>query len=348
MKEALIETARQAVRLGVRASIMGRPHGLVPMYHRIAEPSVDPWDIAVSPRHFAEHLEVLRDWARCRTFADFATALHGDEPEKRSVAITFDDGYVDNLTTALPLLEKHDVPATVFILTSTIGAGREFWWDALARVFLTTPRLPRMLELEIGGETRRWNLGDGADCTPEELRSFRDWRIKRDGPRHARDRTLGEVWLALFSSPRDITEELFGRVIAWAGADRAGAADGHPLTIAELGRLGGSRLIEIGGHTMRHPPLDTLTREDAEREIAGGRRELVEMIGRDVTTFAYPFGRHGGRVPDLVREAGFSAACTAAQFLAVGKVDPYRIPRLIMRDWDGDTLARMLRQFAGA
>ena len=88
MKETLMETARQAVRLGVRASIMGRPHGLVPMYHRIAEPSVDPWDIAVSPKHFAEHLEVLRDWARCRTFADFATALHGDEPEKRSVAIT--------------------------------------------------------------------------------------------------------------------------------------------------------------------------------------------------------------------------------------------------------------------
>ncbi len=348
MKEALLEGARRAVRLGVRASILGRPHGLVPMYHRVAEPSVDPWDIAVSPKHFAEHLEVFRDWARCRTFGGLAAALHGDGAGKRSVAITFDDGYVDNLTTALPLLEKRDVPATVFILTSTIGAEREFWWDALARVFLTTPSLPRVLELEFAGETRRWDLGDGAECAPGELRTFRDWRIKRDGPGHPRDRTLGEVWLTLFRSPRDVTEDLFAQVVAWAGVDRAGSRDAHPMTASELDRLCASDLIEIGGHTMRHPPLDTLTPEEAEREIAGGRRDLSEMIGRDIATFAYPFGRCGGRVPDIVRDAGFSAACTAAQFLAVGKVDPYRIPRLIMRDWDGDTLARMLRQFAGA
>lgn len=347
MKEALIEGARRAVRLGVRASIMGRPHGLVPMYHRIAEPSVDPWDIAVSPKHFAEHLEVFGDWARRRTFAGLASALHGDAPEKRSVAITFDDGYVDNLTVALPLLEKHDAPATIFILTSTIGAAREFWWDALARVFLTTPRLPRVLELDVAGGIRRWDLGDGAECTPEELRAFHGWRIK-DGPRHPRDRTLGEVWLTLFQSPRDITEDLLAEIIAWAGAERAGPADGHPMTEAQLDRLGGSGLIEIGGHTMRHPALDTLTPREAESEIAGGRRILAEMTGRDITTFAYPFGRCGGRVPGIVRDAGFSAACTAAQFLAVGRTDPYRIPRLIMRDWDGDTLARMLRQFGGA
>jgi peptidoglycan/xylan/chitin deacetylase (PgdA/CDA1 family) len=347
MKETLIEGARRAVRLGMRASILGRPHGLVPMYHRIATPSVDPWDIAVSPENFAQHLEVFGDWARCRTFGELAAALHGDAKERRSVAITFDDGYVDNLTTALPLLEKHDAPATVFILTSTIGAGKEFWWDALARVFLTTPRLPRVLELDVLGGARRWDLGDGADCTPEELRTFRRWRM-RDGPRHPRARTLGEVWRTLFESPRDITESLLAQVIAWSGGDREGPADGHPVTEAELARLAGSRLVEIGGHTMRHPALDTLTPKEAEKEISGGRRILVERTGRDVTTFAYPFGRCGGRVPDIVRDAGFSAACTAAQFLAIGRTDPYRIPRLIMRDWDGETLARMLRQFAGA
>jgi peptidoglycan/xylan/chitin deacetylase (PgdA/CDA1 family) len=246
------------------------------------------------------------------------------------------------------MLEKHDVPATVFILTSTIGAAREFWWDALARVFLTTPVLPRVLELEVGGETRRWDLGDGAECTPEDLRAFRTWRIKTDAPRHPRTRALSEVWLVLFRSSREVTETLFSEVIAWAGADRAGPAEAHPMSETELGRLGRSRLVEIGGHTMRHPPLDTLTPEEAEREIAGGRRSLAETVGRDITTFAYPFGRCGGRVPDIVRDAGFTAACTAAQFLAVGRTDPYRIPRLIMRDWDGDTLARMLRQFAGA
>ena len=102
-------------------------------YHRIADPIHDPWRLSVSPRRFAEQLTMLRElgtiepldealgasaWTRCRR-------------RKPTFAITFDDGYVDNLTEALPLLERHDAPATLFVPTAMLDA-QSFWWDVLA------------------------------------------------------------------------------------------------------------------------------------------------------------------------------------------------------------------------
>ncbi len=67
------------------------------------------------------------------------------------MAITFDDGYVDVLATALPLLERFDLPATVFLATGWLGSSRRFWWHDLARVVLPARPLPELLELDLGG-----------------------------------------------------------------------------------------------------------------------------------------------------------------------------------------------------
>src|SRR5262245_25018119 len=88
---------------------------LVLVYHRVARANVDPWELAVTPEHFSEHLEVLRRLARPLPLQSLVEAVRGGAVPRRAVVVTLDDGYADNLRNAEPLLRRHDVPATCFL-----------------------------------------------------------------------------------------------------------------------------------------------------------------------------------------------------------------------------------------
>lgn len=102
---------------------------VVLMYHRIATAAHDHWQLCVSPRHFEEQLQVLKRYK--------VIGLHElvSSVPRNGVAISFDDGYIDNYTTAKPLLEKYSLPATFFITNNNIGKQAEFWWDELENIF---------------------------------------------------------------------------------------------------------------------------------------------------------------------------------------------------------------------
>jgi peptidoglycan/xylan/chitin deacetylase (PgdA/CDA1 family) len=111
------------------------PGGIVLAYHRVEEePPRDALGLAVSAAHFAEQLNVLRDMAKPVGLRDLAAGLDSGRGMRGRVCLTFDDGYVDNLVVAKPLLESHEVPATVFVTSGYVGAEREFWWDQVERV----------------------------------------------------------------------------------------------------------------------------------------------------------------------------------------------------------------------
>lgn len=119
------------------------PAGVILMYHRVAELRHDPWGMAVSPSHFDQQLETLqRRGVRLMTVAELTAALADGSLRPRSAAISFDDGYLDNLTAARPLLDKYAAPATVFVTASEIGSPDGFWWDQLADVLLARAVLP--------------------------------------------------------------------------------------------------------------------------------------------------------------------------------------------------------------
>lgn len=343
----VVRTAHRARRIQLRLRATVQRHGLVLMYHRIAEPGSDPWDMAVSPDNFAAHLDVLKRYGACLPLADFAERLSSSDRPRRMIAITFDDGYCDNNLAAAPILEAHDVPATIFVVSGTVGAGRDFWWDALARVFLTMPRLPEELILEAGGEKHLWTLGPAAECTPAELQGFVRWSVDRDAASHLRQKTFLAVWALLFSRPPTEAEALCEAVTAWAGAPRNGPTSDHPMNAEELERLASGGLIEIGGHTASHGPLDAIDPATAASEIAGCRAQLRDMIGRDVTSFSFPFGRFRPGTPNLVRDAGFQRACNSAHHIAYPETDPFRIPRISVPDLDGDEFAKFLGGIAG-
>ncbi len=106
------------------------------LYHRVTEVPSDPWALSVTPDHFAGHLEILREYTRPISLQQLSQGLREGNLPDCSVVVTFDDGYADNLLNAKPLLERYDVPATVFLATGLVEHWREPWWDELEQLLL--------------------------------------------------------------------------------------------------------------------------------------------------------------------------------------------------------------------
>ena len=120
------------------------------MYHRIAHAAVDPWELAVDPDRFEQHLDVLRRTRTPMSLEEFIRRLDAGSLPADAVVVTFDDGYADNLFNAKPRLISADIPATVFLSTGYLGRPGEYWWDELARLTLLES-CPDAITCTIGG-----------------------------------------------------------------------------------------------------------------------------------------------------------------------------------------------------
>jgi peptidoglycan/xylan/chitin deacetylase (PgdA/CDA1 family) len=338
---------RRAARRLVRTF---SPSALVLLYHRVADAPSDPHRLCVTPGHFREHLEVLRAYGAPLRLGDLVSRLREGRLPRRGIVVTFDDGYADNLENAAPLLERYDVPATVFVASECVGREREFWWDELERLLLLAPALPRTLSLTIGGDRHEWNLGETAGAG-DQAPSHRGWDIGQRDPsaRHAVYRSLYELLRPVPDGERQAILEL---VRDWAGAPREVRATHRPLRVDEVGSLATCRLIEVGAHTLTHPVLGSLHRQAQWEEIRGSKIRLEEMTGRPVTSFAYPYGvparDYTAETVAMVREAGFGCACSYLPEPVGRDAEVFELPRPMVRDWDGDEFGRRLRAWFAA
>jgi peptidoglycan/xylan/chitin deacetylase (PgdA/CDA1 family) len=123
------------------------------MYHSISSGRPDPWNLCVAPDLFAQQMQVLSDRFRVVSLAELRRAQTAGERLSRAVAVTFDDGYRDNLLAAKPILEKHELPATAFVTTGYIDSGRDFWWDELEAFCAAAGVASRELWQELQGLT---------------------------------------------------------------------------------------------------------------------------------------------------------------------------------------------------
>lgn len=319
-------------RLGALASTLlsrWRPRAAVLAYHRIASPPVDPWSLAVTPEHFAQHVQVLARRATVVPLSALPSVLAGRRAPRRCVAVTFDDGYADNLHAAVPALERGSLPATVFVIAGRLG-GRELWWDRLARLLLSPGELPERLSIA---------LEDG----PGGERTF-------DTARAARLDVHTEIWRALQPLREAERERCLAQIAAGIGADR-GVAEARTLTADELVRLAAHPLVDVGGHTMTHPRLSALDVEQQRREIVEGKRTLEEITGGALEAFAYPFGRPEDFTDETVRavrDAGFRLACANYSGSAGASTDLHRLPRAYVQDCDGDAFEERLATWLAA
>lgn len=288
---------------------------VVLMYHRIAPLDVAGGGVAVPPSLFEEHLAALEASFRVLPLAEVVRACAAGAIPRRSVAITFDDGYVDNLTEAKPLLERHEVPATVFVVSGYVGSGRRFWWDELERICMSPGTLPDRLELTVHAAARTWDVDAAADRRP----LFRDLR---------------EVLGPLEECERD---EMLAQLRSWADVAPDGS-EVETMSSDQLQELARGGLVDVGAHTVTHPRLTGLPPERRLEEIRGSVRQLEGFVGRGVTLFSYPFGAHDRTTVDCAREAQLACACATVAGGVDRATDPYRLPRLYVGGWPADEL----------
>jgi peptidoglycan/xylan/chitin deacetylase (PgdA/CDA1 family)/glycosyltransferase involved in cell wall biosynthesis len=319
---------------------------LILMYHRVADVGSDPFSLCVTPKHFAEHIEVLHRFGRPQRLAKLTDDLQSGTVSDRSIIVTFDDGYADNLESARPLLERHDVPATVFVTTGNLDHQRGFWWDELGRVLLQPGTLPDTLRLSINGSGYRWDLGSASHYAEDDRQRCRDWRLGDKAPtkRHSLHCCLWRLFQALPESDR---REVLDQVISWSGAGSGNRAAYRTLSSEELVSLARGGLVEIGAHTVSHPALPDLSRERQWQEVQGSKARLEEILGSAVTSFAPPYGAQSADTVAIVREAGFHRACSTVPGPVQPGADCFQLRRVQVDDWDGEEFGRRLTEWFG-
>lgn len=310
--------------------------GLVLLYHRVSALRADPQRLAVAPERFSDHLDVLcRRGVPLSLDALTARANAGSLPAN-AFAITFDDGYADVLTEAVPRLRDAGVPATVFVSTEPSSIGREFWWDELERALLGPGTLPQLLALPVGDLTLEWDLGASATLAAVDVVRHQGWDVEDRAvptPRHA-------VYLDLCARLRSVSGTSRERTLAglaeMTGLPRDARPSHRRLSAAEIVTLAASEGITIGSHTSAHSSLAALDPGDQRAEIGDGVRALETLLGRRVNTFAYPFGGSldvGGNVAAVALAEGVTVACTTEPGSVRRDTDPLRIPRVTVGNW---------------
>ncbi len=213
---------------------------------------------------------------------DEAVARLGAATARPFVAMTLDDGYADNLTNALPVMEKFAAPFTVFVTTGMITREIDAWW------FGVTELVRRRDQIDLP-KLGRFECADQA----------------------AKRRTYAAITAAIHAD----FDVLSGvrEAIAGAGIEIPALVDREALTEQQLRTLAQHPLVTIGGHTTTHLNLKRASAAAARSEMADNRRFLRDITGQPINHNAYPFGHSGAcseREAEISRELGFRTAVT--------------------------------------
>ena len=242
------------------------------------------------------------------------------------VAITFDDGYRDNLLHALPVLRELGVPATIFLATGYIETGELPWYDQLGVAFKLSMQ-KRLALGDIGGP--ECSLDNQSDRL-QALEQCSRWLRTVDEP--TRLKSQCELFRAL-RVPQVLN--LPNMMLSWD-------------EIRRMSRQG----MSFGAHTVTHPVTATLSKARLEQEIGGSKQTIEAKLQLPVKHFAYPFGRprdYSLEAKHVVQELGFSSAVTTSWGFNSPHDDRFELKRC--QPWEADPLMFALKldwyRFAG-
>jgi len=296
-------TLRSALKVGLHRSgalaavrrWRDNPHQMVVLQYHSVSPDLgaasyrSPY-ISVTPELFDRQVAHLARHYRVISLDEAVDRLCAGTPfPPRAVAITFDDGYRDNYTPALPILTRHGVTATFFVTAGPVVHGERFWVAWLREAVHRAPDAVGVARA-LGIPCEGW----------EESEQQREWLVdlitRRVCQSDLRER---EAIMA-------VVEEHTGDTDCWT-------AD-YMLTPEEVEEMHAAGMT-IGSHTCSHPILARLEPETAARELAESRQLLESVIGAPVRHLAYPNGPGGenfdATTMRLAEAAGYRSACTS-------------------------------------
>lgn len=220
------------------------------------------------------------------------------------VAITFDDGYRDIYANAYPILRKFGIPATVFITTDFIDNHKIPWWERTYYLIQKTD--PEIKGIpEISKHFRITGLKDRELMASEVVRKLRYL------PQSRREKLISSM-----AKESDVRSEVLNQrlMLSWD-------------EIREMANNG----VSFGSHTITHPVLTQISKNQAKNEIKGSKEIIEEKLDRKVNFFSYPHGSPRDfnlHTTNLVREAAYEGACTTIQGFNTRQANPYKLKRV--------------------
>ena len=262
-------------------------------------------------RYFKRHFEVV-PLSRVLELAAAGRGLAGggrggDGGNGRPLlAVTFDDGRKSLITHALPVLKKHGICATAFVISKTLDPAFLIWTDVVERLVAGLDRvtLPKYLGYAVSIDTGDFTRKRDAVIT---LKSF-----LRYMPARRREMALRDLFLVNGLAPESLP------------------LNGLYLSRDELRELVQSG-IEIGSHSHSHEVFSLLSVEEARAELMTSKRALEEAAGTPVRYFAFPNGTSADFRPQdvaMAMEAGFEAVLTTVRGAVSLTPGQFLLPRI--------------------
>jgi peptidoglycan/xylan/chitin deacetylase (PgdA/CDA1 family) len=225
--------------------------------------------------------------------------LESNDRSDRYAVLTFDDGYRDNVSVALPILERNNAPFMIYVPTAATTRSMQSWWLGLRKLFLSSD------DVTIDALSRRFHCADFRS----KLSAFEEVRL----------------WIH-----EDYRRaELLAPTFKQAGISLTALNDAYFLDERELSILARHPLASIGGHTTSHAALTTLDESSARAELADNRSYLENLLQLPVRHLAYPYGAFGAREELLANDVGYQTAVTTQHARVCDhKVNQFALPRV--------------------
>jgi peptidoglycan/xylan/chitin deacetylase (PgdA/CDA1 family) len=280
---------------------------LVLMYHRISNEydkenkylTVTVSDFEEQLQYFKKHFQILRlneDWNN----------------KKPAVVLTFDDGYADNLLNALPLLEKYNIPATIFVCTQNIGTLEEFWWDKLINIYN--------------------NLGD--EFWYQEETCYKS------------NKSVQHILSDIYYKSNEDKDLIFNGLIRKNKINYTNRDAFRSLSIQELQQLEQHNLIDIGLHSHEHLPMKFMKFDEQIAVFKQAENELKKVCENYIPYFAIPHGTRNEHTLAALNQTNLEGVLMANNYYTNKvKKNTKIISRILMPSIAGNKVKKYLAKY---